>query len=137
MTRRTFGKLCAAAGIVSAAGRLRLGVGCYTYHSLSIDDMIAQLKTLDIREIEMSRVEFMNFTKPPVERFETFRRKIDAAGIKCVSYYAPTIKEKSDLETAIHFARLLGAKNITGDPTGSELLKHIDQKMTAEGMSFG
>jgi sugar phosphate isomerase/epimerase len=141
MTRRTFGKLLASgaagASIGNAAPRLNLGIGCYTYHNLSVDDMIVQLKALRIEEIEMSRGEFMNFTKPPVERFESFRRKIDSAGIRCVSYYAPTIKEKSDLETAIRFARIMGASNVTGDPTGPEILKYVDEKMTSEGMSFG
>ena len=50
MTRRSFAG--AAAAVVAggwraaAAGRLNLGIGTYTYHSLSIDDMIAQLKRL-------------------------------------------------------------------------------------------
>src|SRR5215813_911536 len=140
MTRRTFNSLLPAAVAARpasrAAGRLRLGIGAYTYHNLSVDDMIVQLQALGIEEMEMSRGEFMNFTHPPVERFETFRRKIDAAGIRCVSYYAPTIKEKSDLDTAIRFARILGASNITGDPTGP-ILHYVDERMTAEGLSFG
>ena len=140
ITRRRFGALLGA-GAVAACGnaapkRLKLGIGCYTYHALTVDDMIAELEALEIEEIEMSRGEFMNFTKPPVERFESFRRKIDAAGIKCVSYYAPTIKERSDLDTAIRFGRILGVSNITGDPTG-EILKYVDERMTAEGLSFG
>jgi inosose dehydratase len=133
VTRRTFGKLFAAAAV---SHRLRLGIGTYTYHNLSIDDMIVQLKALNIGEIEMSRGEFMNFTHPPEERFESFRRKADAAGIRCVSYYAPTIKEKGDLDAAIRFARILGAGNITGDPTG-EILKYVDERMTAERLTFG
>lgn len=132
------GAIAGAVGSLQAASdHLRIGVGCYTYHNLSVDDMIAQLKALKIKEIEMSRGEFMNFTKPPVDRFENFRGKIDAAGIKCVSYYAPTIKEKSDLDTAIRFGRILGVSNITGDPTDSGILKYVDEKMTAEGLTFG
>jgi sugar phosphate isomerase/epimerase len=138
LTRRQFGSVLAGAAAVRAlaAPKLRLGIGCYTYHSLSVDDMIAELKAGGVAEIEMSRGEFMNFTKPPVERFESFRRKIDAAGIRCVSYYAPTIKEKADLDAAIRFGRILGVSNITGDPTG-EILKYVDERMTAEGLSFG
>ena len=140
MTRRDFAKAgaCVFGGAVNAAPphRLKLGIGCYTYHNLSVDEMIEQLKALKIDEIEMSRGEFMNFSKPPVERFESFRRKIDAAGIKCISYYAPTIKSKDDLDTAVRFGRILGVSNITGDPTG-DILKYVDEKMTAEGLSFG
>jgi hypothetical protein len=94
MTRRMFSAVLASAPLYGAEKPLRLGIGCYTYHNLSVDDMIVQLKALKIEEIEMSRGEFMNFTKPPLARFENFRRKIDEAGIKCVSYYAPTIRKK-------------------------------------------
>jgi len=94
--RRTFAKLlvAGAASTAGAARRLRLGIGTYTYHNLSVDDMFVQLQALNVKEIEMSRAEFMNFTRPPIERFESFRRKADAAGIQCVSYYALTIKKK-------------------------------------------
>jgi sugar phosphate isomerase/epimerase len=139
MTRRDFTRVaaCAIPGVVNAAAHpLKFGIGCYTYHNLSVDDMIVQLKSLKIEEIEMSRGEFMNFSKPPIERFENFRRKIDAAGIRCVSYYAPTIKTEGDLDTAIRFGRILGVSNITGDPTG-DILKYVDRRMTAEGLSFG
>ena len=122
--------------VMGYAGPLRIGIGAYTYHSLSVDDMIAELQALGIKEIEMSRGEFMNFTHPPVERFESFRRKADAAGIRCVSYYAPTVKDQNDLETAIRFAKILGATNISGDPTG-EILRLVDKRLTAEKMSFG
>jgi len=139
VTRRTFGELIATGSIVKsiqAAERLRLGIGTYTYHNVSVDEMILQLKRLDIAEIEMSRAEFMNFTPPPVKRFEDFRSKADASGIRCVSYYAPTIKQKSDLEEAIRSAKILGSSNITGDPTG-DILKYVDERMTSEGLSFG
>ena len=47
ITRRTFtgalGAGIAAAGTPKAARRLHLGIGTYTYHSLSMDDMIARL----------------------------------------------------------------------------------------------
>lgn len=136
MTRRTFGGALAAAAVHAAGHRLKLGIGTYTYHNLSVDDMIVQLKALKIDEIEMSRAEFMLFNHPPAAMFETFRKKIDAAGIRCVSYYAPTIKEVSDIENAVRFAKILGASNITGDPTG-DILKRVDQRLTREGLTFG
>ncbi|HEY2015893.1 MAG TPA: sugar phosphate isomerase/epimerase, partial [Bryobacteraceae bacterium] len=79
MTRRTFaGTLAAAAAsgtLARGAGKLKLGIGTFSYHSLSMDDMIVQLKRLQIREIEMSRGEFMLFSKPKPERFEAARRQ--------------------------------------------------------------
>ena len=140
ITRRTFHQTVVAgmAGslLIQAAGRLRVGIGTFTYHNLSIDDMITQLKLLKIQEMEMSRGEFMLFSHPKVEKFESFRKKIDDAGIRCVSFYAPTIKEDKDLDDAIRFARILGASNITGDPTG-DILKRVDERLTREKLSFG
>ncbi len=40
-----------------------------------IDDMIVQLKRLEIREIEMSRGEFMLFSKPKPEQFAVARKR--------------------------------------------------------------
>src|SRR5437867_12495347 len=94
ITRRTFGSALAAAmafpgGMPGAAKKLNLGIGTYTYHSLSIDDMITQLKRLQIREIEMSRGEFMLLKKrPTADLFQSAKAKFDNAGIKCVSYYS-------------------------------------------------
>jgi inosose dehydratase len=145
MTRWTFagtigsaiGSAIAAAGLGEAAVRkLNLGIGTYTYHSLSIDDMIVQLKKLDIHEIEMSRGEFMLFSKPAAERFQAAKSKFDNAGIQCVSYYTATIKDDNDLDNAVRFAKLLGARNVTGDATG-DILKRIDERLTREGLTFG
>ena len=140
MTRRTFTGAVAsaiAAGTAPAAVRkLHLGIGTYTYHSLSIDDMIAQLKKLEIREIEMSRGEFMLFSKPVAESFQAAKSKFDSAGIRCASYYTATIKDDNDLDNAVRFAKLLGARNVTGDATGN-VLKRIDERLTSEDLTFG
>lgn len=141
MTRRTFGKLvaigmAAAAMPVHASGKLNIGIGTYSYHSLSVDDMIAQLKSLDISEIEMSRGEFMLMNHPSDDLFHSVRAKLDRAGIRCVSYYSATIKDNQDLENALRFAKILGAQNITGDATGN-ILTRIDQRCSQEALTFG
>jgi sugar phosphate isomerase/epimerase len=140
MTRRSFQKIVAAGiaavGAARAAAHLRIGVGCYTYRRLPIEDMIGQLKALRIDEIEMSRGEFMPFSKPPLERFQAFRRSIDEAGIRCVSWYAAAITEDADLDSVVRFAKVLGATHITGDATG-EVLERLDQRFTADGLTFG
>ncbi|MBN9661965.1 MAG: sugar phosphate isomerase/epimerase [Acidobacteria bacterium] len=138
-SRRDFARALCAGGVsvpLMAERRLRIGIGAYTYHAISTDAMIEQLRALKVTEIEMSRGEFMNFNKPPAGLFASFRSKIDAAGIRCVSYYAPTIKDKADLDGAIRFARILGCSHITGDPTGT-VLKYVDERMSAEGLTFG
>jgi hypothetical protein len=117
ITRRTFAKLAASGLIAWALGldsprKLRVGIGAYTYHSLTLDAMIAQLKLLKISEIEMSRGEFMLMNHPGGDVFQAARRELDQAGIRCVSYYSATIKNDQDLENAVRFAKILGVRNI-------------------------
>lgn len=141
ITRRSFVKtlatgLAAMAIPLQASTKLNVGVGTYSYHNLSLDQMIAQLNALRVREIEMSRGEFMLMNHPADELFHTAHARFDQAGIRCVSYYSATIKEDSDLENAIRFARILGAHNVTGDATGS-ILGRIDRRFTQEQLTFG
>ncbi len=139
MTRRAFAQM--AAGVLAevrlaAAQRLNIGIGTYTYHSLSIDDMVTRLVALGIQEIEMSRGEFMLMKPPTDEMCRSAREKFDRAGIRCVSYYTATIKDENDLDYAVRFGKLLGARNITGDATG-DMLRKIDERLTGEGLTFG
>jgi inosose dehydratase len=141
MTRRSFVKTVAggvAATVLPlrAAAKLNVGIGTYSYHSLSMDEMIVQLKVLRVAEIEMSRGEFMLMNHPTEELFRSARTKLDRAGIRCVSYYTATIKEDQDLDNAVRFARLLGSSNVTGDATGS-ILNRIDRRFTQEQLTFG
>jgi sugar phosphate isomerase/epimerase len=131
-TRRTFLLALGAAG----APRLRIGVGTYSYHSLSIDEMIVRLRREGIGEIEMSRGEFMLMRPPTPEMCRSTRGKLDRAGIRCVSYYTATIKTDHDLDLAVRFAGMLGAGNVTGDATGA-MLDRIEARFTGEGLTFG
>jgi sugar phosphate isomerase/epimerase len=138
ITRRAFVAATAASCCLplTAAGRLNLGIGTYSYHSLSMDEMVVQLKKLRISQIEMSRGEFMLFSKPAPELFRSARTRFDNAGIQCVSYYTATIKDDRDLDDAVRGATLLGSGNITGDATG-DVLRRIDERCTKEGLTFG
>ena len=141
MTRREFGKL-ASGGLVAAALpwpstiKLDIGIGTYSYHNLSLDDMIIQLNALKVSEIEMSRGEFMLMNHPSDDLFRSARTKFDRAAIRCVSYYSATIKDDQDLENALRFAKILGAQNVTGDATGS-ILTSLDQRFSQSGITFG
>lgn len=131
-----------AAGVATTAVPVRawttlnVGIGTYSYHNLSMDAMIVQLNALGVREIEMSRGEFMLMNHPTDDLFRSARGKLDLGGIRCVSYYTATIKEDADLESAVRFARILGVSNVTGDATGG-ILNRIDQRFTREKLTFG
>jgi sugar phosphate isomerase/epimerase len=140
-TRRTFVKslavsLAAAAVPSQASTVLNIGIGTYSYHNLTVDQMTDQLTALKVREIEMSRGEFMLMNHPTGDLFHSARAKLDKAGIRCVSYYAATIKTDDDLANALRFAKILGASNVTGDATGN-ILNRIDLRFTQEKLTFG
>jgi len=140
ITRRTFVQtlvagLAATAVPLHASTKLNVGIGTYSYHSLSMDQMVVQLNALGVREIEMSRGEFMLMNHPSEDLFRSARTKFDQAGIRCVSYYTATIKEDADLDNAVRFAKILGSANVTGDATGS-ILNRIDQRFTREQLTF-
>jgi sugar phosphate isomerase/epimerase len=141
-TRRTFVKLAAASCIAGASvslqafSSLNIGVGTYSYHGLPLDEMIAQLQANRIREIEMSRGEYMLLSHPEDALFRSAKEKLDRAGIRCVSYYSATIKSNQDIDNAVRFAKLLGSGNITGDATG-DILQRIDHRLSEEGLTFG
>lgn len=124
------------AAALQAAPVLRIGIGAYSYHTLTMNAMIAQLLALGITEIEMSRGEFMLMHHPTAAMFRAARAKLDAAGIRCVSYYPATISTLGELDDTVTFARPLGAGNVTGDATG-DMLKQIDERFTREGLTFG
>ncbi len=119
-----------------SADTLNLGVGTFSYHTLPMDEMIAQLKLLKISEIEMSQGEFMLMQPPTAAMCQAAGDKFDQAGIRCVSYYTATIKDDHDLDLAVRFAKIFGARNVSGDATGS-MLNHIDERFTKEGLTFG
>ena len=141
MNRRRFncalGVAFAGAALPAMAGvHLNIGVGTFSYHTLSIDDMIVQLTRLRIKEIEMSRGEFMLMKPPTAEMCQSARDKFDRAGIRCVSYYTATIKDDQDIDYAVRYAKILGAHNVSGDATGA-ILHRIDRRFTEEGLTFG
>jgi len=134
---QTLGFGLAGAGLAGGARtRLRIGIGTYSYHALSMQAMVAELTSLGIKEIEMSRGEFMLLSHPGDALFRSARSLLDGSGIRCVSYYAATIHDDAEIELAIRFAGLLGADNITGDAT-PQVLRRIDERCTAARLTFG
>lgn len=143
IARREFAKLAAFGAATAAAfpplraaARLNVGIGTFSYHNLSIDDMIVQLNTLQIHEIEMSRGEFMLFSRPTDDLFRSTRSKLDVAGIRCVSYYAANFTDSQQIDSAIRFANILGATNITGDAP-APILAQLDRRLSRERLTFG
>jgi hypothetical protein len=87
ITRRSFVKTVAgglaATPLPLRAAAKNVGIGTYSYHNLSMDEMVVRLNALRVREIEMSRGEFMLMNRPTEELFRSARTKLDRAGIRC------------------------------------------------------
>jgi len=127
----------AGSGQVAGARKpLRIGIGTYSYHSLSMEAMVAELVRLKVDEIEMSRGEFMLLSHPKDEIFRSARALFDRAGVRCVSYYAATIHDEGEIGQAIRFAGLLGAGNITCDAR-PDVLKKLDARCSEARLTFG
>ena len=114
MTRRTFAGMAALAA--AAPATLKIGIGTYSYHGLSMEAMIVQLQDLGIEEVEMSRGEFMLLSHPGDALFRAARSLLDQAGIRCVSYYSATIHDDAEIEMAIRWALRLVDADITPRP---------------------
>ena len=135
MNRRTLLKTAAASLFLNTTP-FTIGVGTFSYHNLSMEDMVTQLRALNINQIEMSHGQFMLMHPPTDAMCQSARRAFDRAAIRCVSFYAATIKNTTDIDHAVRIAKLLGATNVSGDATGPTL-QEIDRRFTHEGLTFG
>ena len=75
--------------------KLNIGIGAYSYHNLSMEEMIVQLNALGIRDIEMSRGELMLMNHPDEGMFRSAKAKLDQAGIRCVPTTQPPLKKEA------------------------------------------
>jgi hypothetical protein len=88
ITRRPFAILTATVmaslPLRASASKLNVGIAAYSYHNLSMDEMIVQLTAL---EIEMSRGALMLMNHPAESMFYSAKAKRDTADIR---YAFPT-----------------------------------------------
>ncbi len=127
-----FGHLRAAA---ARKARFELGIGTYTYRGLTIEQMISDLNTLKIRQIEVSSPDYF-LTNVKLEAVPALKAKLERAGIKPVSYFCGDIKTQADLDLTVRVAQALGANHVSGAAAG-DALKMIDTRFTREGLKFG
>ncbi|HEV2495510.1 MAG TPA: sugar phosphate isomerase/epimerase family protein [Terriglobia bacterium] len=118
-----------------ASAHFDLGIGTYTYRGLSEEQMIEDLLTLKIHQIELSSP---NYFLPNVklQAVQMLRRKLEQAGIQAVSYFCGDMKTQADVNTTVEVARGLGVRHVSGSAVG-ESLKLVDATFTREGLKFG
>ncbi|HVG39077.1 MAG TPA: sugar phosphate isomerase/epimerase family protein [Pyrinomonadaceae bacterium] len=141
LPRRTFLAGCGAALVAAPApggatkARFTLGIGTYTYHSLSIDEMIEHLVAIQVRRIELSSPDYF-LPSLKMESIPVLKAKLDRAKITVDSYFCGSINNESDLNRTVLAAKGLGSSHVTGDGPGSSF-KMIDERFTREGLKFG
>ncbi len=119
----------------AARARFELGIGTYTYRGVKPDEMIGDLTALKIRQIEISLPDYF-LPNVKIEAVPALRAKLEAAGIKAVSYFCGDIKTQADLDLTVRVAQALGANHVSGSAVG-EALRMIDTRFTGEGLTFG
>jgi sugar phosphate isomerase/epimerase len=140
LSRRRF---IAAAGLgvltvrrtICASAEFYLGIGTYTYRGLSEEQMIENLLTLKIHQIELSSPNYF-LPKVKLQAAQGLRRKLKQAGIQAVSYFCGDMKTQADVNTTVDVARELGARHVSGSAVG-ESLKMVDGTFAREGLKFG
>lgn len=127
--------LLIASRVVAETARFPLGFSTYTFRGVSVAQMISDLRTLKVREIELSNPQFM----PPavtMEAIMSIRTQLEQGGIRPVSWFGGEIASQSDLDRTIAMARALGTRHVSGWAVGDHL-KAVDARFTQEGMKFG
>jgi hypothetical protein len=140
MKRRGFFiTLCSTLASVRAAPptQFTLGMGTFTLRALNLEEMTAALGHWDLRDIEMSRPDFMLHNGiPEPRRVEQCRRLFDRGGIRCLSYLPGGLRDERDLEASVRIALTLGAANISADNINVPL-SLIDSRLRDTGLTFG
>lgn len=118
-----------------AKARFSLGIGTYTYRGVTEDEMIEDLKALEVQHIELSSPDYFlpGVKLDSVPRLAT---KLAHSGITPVSYFCGDIKTEGDVDLTIQVVRALGAHHVSGAAVG-DALKMIDSRFRQEGLKFG
>ena len=115
--------------------RFDLGIGTYTYRGLTEDQMIEDLLTLHIQQIELSSPDYF-LPNVKMDAVQTLRQKLEQAKIRAVSYFCGDMKTQADVDTTVEVARQLGVHHVSGSAVGGTL-KMVDTSFTREGLKFG
>jgi len=115
--------------------KFNLGIGSYTFRSLSPEEMIKRLKQLKIAYIELSHPQFM-LPQAKKEDFGPLAKLFKAGGIQVSSWYGSTIRNSEEARRVVEMARILGVQHVSGDASGDGL-KAVDDEFQRNNLYFG
>ena len=147
LTRRNFSKyllgLSAASSVHalmpnlagSSTPKFKLGIGTYTFRSLTPEEMVHQLKQLKIDAVELSQKPFWDI-QTKKEEFAVAATLFKENGIRIVSWFGPEIKSSQDAQWVVEMAKTLGVQHVSGDASG-EGLKAVDEAFQKNNLYYG
>jgi sugar phosphate isomerase/epimerase len=131
-----FGAMNQASSLLagSSKARFKLGIGSYTYRSLSPEEMVRRLKQMKIDVIELSHPQFWAGAKN--EDFASAAKLFKTNGIRVVSWFGPEIKNAQDVQRVVELAKILGVQHVSGDASGDGL-KAVDEAFQKNNLYYG
>jgi sugar phosphate isomerase/epimerase len=133
---RAFGPKNQASALLAASSkaRFKLGIGSYTYRSLSPEEMVRRLKQMKIDAIELSHPQFWSGARN--EDFASAAKLFKSNGIQVVSWFGPEIKNSQDAQRVVELAKILGVQHVSGDASGDGL-KAVDEAFQKNHLYYG
>ncbi len=115
--------------------KFKLGIGTYTYRSLSLEETVRRLKRLKIDAIELSHVQFID-PNAKKEDFAAAGNLFKMSGIEVVSWFGPEITNTKEAERVAQLAKVLGTRHVSGDAAGDGL-KAVDEVFQKHNLYYG
>lgn len=119
----------------SFKAKFKLGIGSYTYRSLSLEEMIRRLKQMKIDAIELSQPPFWD-PHAKKEDFVAAAKLFQKNRIQLISWFGPEIKNAQEAERVVELAKILGVQHVSGDSAGDGL-KAVDEVFQKHNLYFG
>ena len=118
--------LAAQTPVSSKADRLPLGLASYTLHKFSLDETIAILQRLELKQVSLKDMHLpMTATAAQLQEMAD---KVRKAGINLYGVGVVYMKNEQEIDRAFAYAKNVGVKMIVGVPN-HELLPYTEKKV--------
>jgi sugar phosphate isomerase/epimerase len=119
----------------SSKAKFKLGIGTYTFRSLTPAEMVNWLKQMKVEYIELSHPQFM-LPQAKREDFPGLASVLKGGGIGVISWYCGDLKQPDEVRRVVEMAKLLEVKHVSGSASGN-ILKTVDETFQQNGLFFG
>lgn len=121
--------------IASPKAKFKLGIGTYTFRSLTPAEMVSWLKQMKVEYIELSHPQFM-LPQAKREDFPGLAGLPKGGGINLISWYCGDFKKPDEVQSVMEMANMLEVKHLSGSASGN-MLETVDESFQKNGLYFG